>query len=448
MEKEPKIGKSLEGDAAIPEFQTKEPKIELGEDTYESKKEIVQTLRENEGGAISESLEESWDKTWFEVVLEAKSEFPPYIQDIIEKRGKGERVPRDEYLKFKIFIDSWWKERFGDFIWGIENLNEKKSKKSKSGEKRKRRKENKLNRFKDRKIKRMKHLEGGLKDLDQGEPVDEFKDETRRVVYYDEGLGMYFIEENDQKKYLGVGDILSDYAWGIKYVPDGEMIEPAYRQISKRILVNETRRDIEVIYDQELGTKVNDASPRPSIDTLEKNKEFATGFIAEIVVRELLNRLSFNHGLDFIVMRANSLEDGVYKYDFKIRAKSRNRGIAIEDGPTIGGKVFKIGIQLKTYLDKKGLGTSIGIHSYSKGIKKLVDDVMILSVRTKEFYEIFQKWLDEGKPSGGPEQFLSRDLKVKLLKEVIKGLVNISDEDIEKIFSKEENLLKIEQVAV
>ena len=65
-----------------------------------------------------------------------------------------------------------------------------------------------------------------------------------------------------------------------------------------------------------------------------------------------------------------------------------------------------------------------------------MDEILILTLRTNEIDEAFKIWLEKNRPSGGPEQFLSRDLKVELLKAVTKELVEISDDDIEKIFPR------------
>ena len=48
--------------------------------------------------------------------------------------------------------------------------------------------------------------------------------------------------------------------------------------------------------------------------------------------------------------------------------------------------------------------------------------------------ESLKKWIELSQSSGGPEQFLSRYLKIELLKAVTSRLVEIKDEDIEKIF--------------
>ncbi|MBI2062384.1 MAG: hypothetical protein HYT64_01705 [Candidatus Yanofskybacteria bacterium] len=297
---------------------------------------------------------------------------------------------------------------------------------------------------------KMESLHLALQNLDNGEPVDEFRDETRRILYFDKDTKQYFIEEDGQKKHLGIGDIASDYAWGIKYVPDGEMIEPAYRNIAKKILVNETRRDIEDTYNYELGTRhpqytisINRVEQflknyQKTKGNVQKVELFAMlGILSEVIVRELISRTSANKDLAFVTLRASSLEDAAYKYDFKVRAKNKNRGIDVEGKEPPKDKPMKIGFQLKTH-HKTGRVPVKSWH-YSKGKKVEVDEILLIDITTEEFNKSIEKWLEQGKPSGGPEQFLSRNLKIALLKAVTKDLVEISDKEIEGIFPREEN---------
>src|SRR3989344_805441 len=408
--------------------------------------------REGEGDQTIEDqkperTERDAEKGWWDIVVEAKLEFSEEIQDLINRKLSGERLPPKSQSAFDRALEKWWKERFGVSFSNRhltpEQEREQEEKRNKEKADRKlERSDKKIKRLKEKygekKIERMSELKKAIKNLDKGEIVKEFGEESRRVVYFDEETGENYMEENGSRKSIGIGDIVSDYAWGIKYVPDGEMIEPAYRQLAKRILVNETRRDLEGIYDRELASSETGASTAfPELSKFEKNQAGTLGLMAEVVVRELFNRLSLNNDLDFIVMRANSFEDGVYKYDFKIRAKNRNRGVKLEEGESVKGTLYKLGIQLKTHLDKKGSGLSINLRKYKKGVAKIVDEVLVLEITTKEFKEVFSHWLDAGKPSGGPEQFLSRDLKAQILKEVTKGLIKITDEEIEKALPPE-----------
>lgn len=98
---------------------------------------------------------------------------------------------------------------------------------------------------------------------------------------------------------------------------------------------------------------------------------------------------------------------------------------------------IKQGVQLKSR------SKALVLHNiYTRIIKAVkdspVDEMMYMTIGSQALRYGFQKWLDLNKPSGGPEQFLSRDLKIEILKAVTKDLVEISDEEIEKTFPKEE----------
>ena len=296
------------------------------------------------------------------------------------------------------------------------------------------------------KKQKMESLHHAIQNLDNGEPVDEFRDETRRVVFFDEDTGQYFIEDGDKKKIIGIGDIISDYAWGIKYVPDGQMTEPSYRTLAKRILSNEARRGIEDIYDKELGktTTGGSISPKQPLSQIEsqwgkwKNRPEGLlwlGFIAETAVRELLNREAINNKLNFAVLRANAKEDSIYKIDFKIHVYQRSRGVRVKQKePKNAGS--KVGIQFGLIEPRFARRKAEKIKQIKEkfGKELPVKDILLIAIQTKEFADAFNKWLELGKPSGGPEQFLSRDLKIELLKAVTKNLVEINDEEIERIF--------------
>lgn len=87
MERGPKIGKGLEGDVAIPEFQKREAGIELQPELKESKIESSRKLGDIERGG---------DKTWFELVYDAKHEFPENIQRLLDKQMKHEPLSPEE----------------------------------------------------------------------------------------------------------------------------------------------------------------------------------------------------------------------------------------------------------------------------------------------------------------------------------------------------------------
>lgn len=368
------------------------------------------------------------------VLSDHRPELPDKLLLLTDKILSGLILEAKEQTEFDTLSSDWFKNKFGtDFKDYKRDKQDQKTKKIglKRQESRTKRVSPKLQELKDQKTKRMERLHEAIKNLDNGEPAAEFKNETRKVIYYDEKNGQYYLSESGQIEYFGIGDIMSDYAWGIRYVPDGEMIEPAYRTIAKRILANETRRDLEKIHDRELQVMgLADSRYNISLEKLEQLEQAVSpdiiGALAEIEIREFLTRLSLNKNLNFLVLRADAQEDTRDKYDFKIKVKRRVRGINVEPQ-----NIQSVGFQLKTKYDQKTTQTM----RYAKGHKRLVEEVIKLTVPSKKIKETVTRWLEAGKPSGGPEKFLSRDLKISILKKSTKELVRISDKEIDKIFS-------------
>ncbi|PIT89049.1 MAG: hypothetical protein COU27_02390 [Candidatus Levybacteria bacterium CG10_big_fil_rev_8_21_14_0_10_36_7] len=466
----------------IEKFEIKPPKQKL-----EEKEPEIKTW-EDEGGAIESPKEkpeemlveipetiieeERVKKSWREILMQAKEEFPEDIQRIIEKDSQGGKLKLVEYHKLDHFAKLWFREAFGmrikKKIKALEPVKKdenpqtveeevaeqkretEEQKKKKSEEKIKKIEEKKkpiLKQLAHQKRDRMEKLHRALRNLDLGESVKEFEDTTRRVVYFDEEEQQYFVEENGERKNIGIGDIVSDYAWAIKYFPDSRMTDPAaYRILSKKILTNETRRDLEGFYDKELKTQKPNLGRaefdlqrwEKNFDKLEMSPKIVqggiAGQIAEIEVREWLNRVSLNNGLNFLVLRADIQEDSEYKYDFKIRVKYKNRGIKIDSNSTDIQPVTKLGFQLKTSLGERPQEYLLKFGKNKKrGQQERVDKIVLISIKTSQFLSSFKTWIEAGEPSGGPEQFLLPELKKTILKAVTEKLVDIPQEIFDKI---------------
>lgn len=437
----------------------RESEVGLGREEKEPEPQPEIQTWEGEGGSVEEAeespaempetvVEEEKVKTaWQELIAQAKEEFPERIKQFIDKASRDEKLDSNEISAFDTFAYKWFRETFGILKKKKQLTKEEPAEEQRvlKAERQKRiieeKKSVKLAELKRQKRDKMEQLHRALGNLDNGEPVDEFRDETRRIVYFDEENQEYFVEEGDSRKVVGIGDIVSDYAWGIKYVPDGEIIEPAYRTVAKRILTNETRRDLETIHNIELNiqkdvyssaiyplSKIKTAIETKIITGKETSKEMIggiAGLLGEIAIREFLSRVSLNNNLDFAVSRATLEEDAEFKYDFKIRIVRRVRGVSVQNSPNIKS----VGFQLKTIFVRE----SVYVGGYKKGKKQGVDDILIIKTPGKEFLDSFKRWLNTGEPSGGPEQFLSPELKKAILKAVTEKLVDIPQEVFDKI---------------
>ncbi|MBI2049259.1 MAG: hypothetical protein HYT29_02400 [Parcubacteria group bacterium] len=360
------------------------------------------------------------EKTWLDIMMDAKGEFPIHIQDILDRIAARGKLANEEKEELDVFRDTWWRSTFGtDFALRKFAPEEKPSKfleEERSLSKRK---------SKEQKWGKMMTLYRALKDLDEGRPIRQFDDRSRKTLYHDHERNEYFVEQNGIKRYLGLGDVVADYAWGIMYAPDVKMNGADYRRIAKRILINETRRDIEGLRNRELlGTNIDGlpADMAPPLSYIERNwpdkprfQATAAGFVAEMMTRELFTRISLNKELPFTVMRSNPVEDAAYKSDFKIR--------------TLEAKPRTVGVQF-TLVKKRGKFKRV--MEARERIKQPdqespVDSVAMIQVSaSEEFKNAFTRWLENGKPAGGPEQYLSNDLKTLLLKKMVRFVLGLN----------------------
>ena len=417
----------------------KSPETPPEVETWEGEGGAVETPEQTPAKALETVVEEEKAGiSWQEILIQAQGEFPEDIKLMLSKLSKGGKLSIQQWNRLDNFSQLWFRETFGiskkkkrpsiqkpennlvDRPKRLESL----SREIKTDSRRAKLAEEKRN--------KMEQLHRALKNLDEGESVEEFIDETRRVVSFDGAKQQYFVEENGAEKVIGVGDIVSDYAWGIKYLPDSRMIDAtAYRTLAKRILINEARRDLEKIHDKEFtkqgGFSFSKFRER-FLKTSKNNREVLMGefgFIAEIIVREFLARISQNNNLDFVVSRATIKEDRDFKYDFKIRVKQRIRGIDINSK-----LAYKfLGINLKTIVKRK----KVSIGKAAEGIKEEVDEIFILKVPAKDIRKAFRQWFEAGEPSRGPEQFLSPELKKAILKAVTEKLVEVPQDVFDKI---------------
>lgn len=311
------------------------------------------------------------------------------------------------------------------------------------------------------KQKKMYNLKNKLKELDETKEIrwDDIK--NRIVLKYDirGEYGKNFLCDYKGREYkLSLGDVLADYNWGVKYMPDSEMPEDVYRKIGKRILINEARRDIEDIYDEEIiesqlsknerhGAVAN-KSAKSDITFGKEIKMNDIGIISEEMVREFMTRLSYALSeivdSEIKIIRSNIKEDVRQKIDFKIQTFSHNRGVKTVDEEEIEKTIRqfqRLGFQLAT---KGGDAGWRGILEYKaeqiervkrRGVLSLgVDDIVLVGLTTKHTKDLYALWLSTGKPPGGPEQLWGMEQKKKIFRAVTDKLkLDIPDGTLEKI---------------
>ncbi|OGZ95589.1 MAG: hypothetical protein A3I44_02640 [Candidatus Sungbacteria bacterium RIFCSPLOWO2_02_FULL_51_17] len=285
------------------------------------------------------------------------------------------------------------------------------------------------------------------------DPFESHK-QQRTPVYFNERTHSFVIREQKEIKQISLGDMLADYSWGLRYTIDPSVPEQQRKVLLKHLAINEARRDIEEIYDGELITFHHISAGTGSIpmDHLERmyahgkiNRSNA-GILAERAAREFLTRVAINNPeTGIVVERSNAMEDTELKYDFKIRRKQKLRGIALAgiDMPreeyikekrrlgiqfTISARpaVLQYKVEQLTEARKKILNTT-------PFIKKNVDDISLVAIDFHSIGDYFQRWVKEGKPPGGPEQYMTAEEKKELLRAAIKNFAPISEEMLNKM---------------
>jgi len=311
-----------------------------------------------------------------------------------------------------------------------------------------------IEKLQDEKREVMAQLRSRLADIDSLKDYPEEEQKDRRVVHYNAEAKDLFVFDGQEQRKITFGDIVADLDWGIKYRPAPVVPEVLWRKIRKLCDIAEARQSIEWAYNRELSRMGYGGGswnfPFSRIEEEVRGKDQKTinggygGFIAEKMAKNFLWRMQYSHlKVGFRVENSSVVEDASLKYDFKVRFLPQVRGVAVEpEGMTRNEYIRQkknIGIQFTTRRhglskDRKvveGMRRSL-LEEYRKLVKKPVDDIILIEIELKAG-SCFTRWVVEGKPSGGPEQYLTREQKIEIFQKVTEGKLNLSDEEIEKL---------------
>lgn len=293
-----------------------------------------------------------------------------------------------------------------------------------------------------RKQETMALLKKRLQDIDHHVDYTEEEKKQRRIISFDHDLSILYLNKDYAKLAVSLGDIAADMDWGIKYAPDDSVPPEMWRKIRKISDFREARYDIEEQFNQEMkqiGAVMKVGAASVDVNYLKKHQE--AGYIAERMAKCLLTRIQYNNSdIKFRVENSNVLEDLELKYDFKIILPQHPRGIAVEpEGMSRETYVAqKIGIQF-TIGGGRGKEESIAEgrtrlkgDKYKARVRHPVRDIVLLKT-SFDAVSAFEQWLRAGSPPGGPEQYLSREQKIEILKKAVQGRLKLSDADINEL---------------
>lgn len=297
----------------------------------------------------------------------------------------------------------------------------------------------------------MKHLREELARIDQGTDVPEKNAGGMREVSYDEVAGVLFVSRDADGNPIPFSDadVAADRLWGIRYRASKNVPRELWRKIRKKSAIMGARLEIDDLVNQELAEveKIGLPTSSWSPEFLEKNPQ--AGVVAERMAQSLLMRLGAAHPeLGLGVEMSNAVEDAELKYDFKITVRKFRRGVAVEGKE--GGREEhveakrRLGVQFtinNSAVGKKERQISLareqlGEGKYSEYIRRAVDDIVLVVVPLREFSDVFRKWVQDGRPPGGPEQYLPLESRIELVQKTLQGRLDIPREELAAMLSR------------
>jgi galactitol-specific phosphotransferase system IIB component len=230
---------------------------------------------------------------------------------------------------------------------------------------------------------------------------------------------------------------MTDGEWGLTYRLDPATVP---RETRKRYAIEEAKQDLQDYLDlqislQESASSRTEAGKRPGYSEMFRLKKIEMeegtilegGHIAERLVRNILRKLSIDHGADFSITRVDAHQDMEHKIDFVIRRKQTERGVSVREDEHV------IGIQFTT--DSRPGTITRKERQIAKAKTRLepgdrIQDIVLVVIPLKHPKRLYEGWKAEGSLPGGPDALWLAETKRKILRGVLKGFV--SDEDIER----------------
>ncbi len=283
----------------------------------------------------------------------------------------------------------------------------------------------------------MDRLRADLEELRKNPEKSVEISESGRKVAGDENGGLA-IEASNGKKTLSFGDIIADREWGVEYNLDKSV--PSI--LRKRYILECAKKHIGDLFNDQI------VQMDPLAESIVNNKKILdnriiargevkygsdNGLLAERMAYSFFLRRSYGADKLFRALPTDVYGDVHDKIDFILKriAPTHIRGIKTE---TVSG-TGSTGIQFTINKNKNSKNIKPFARGAAASEESPVNDVVILKIRGEWPKDIFNKWLEAGRPSGGPEQFLEEDKKARLLRGALQKM--LTPEEIEKYLEQQ-----------
>jgi hypothetical protein len=299
--------------------------------------------------------------------------------------------------------------------------------------------------------KALSHLHEELERIEAHEDVDDPEAEHVRDVTYENGA-LFAVSSRGERMPITVGDVAADRLWGLTFRPDASVPPELWSRIRRLSAIRGARIEFEDLTNRELAEREGLMLPTSSWSNEQIAEQPKTGVIAERMVQTLLSRIQYDHPeLGMKVEASNVIEDIELKYDFKVTFSEHRRGVAFEGPPDLPRDAYveekrTLGIQFTTndapeMMEHKAKQIRYAKRHknderYDQLVPKPVDDIVLVAVSLEECTSAFRRWQKSGRPPGGPEQHMSEQAKLDLIKAMFKGRMEMTDDELRTLVSR------------
>ena len=288
----------------------------------------------------------------------------------------------------------------------------------------------------------MSHLKVQLECLDNPECQLEKGEGERSAEFDAEQNGFKYLDDNGKEQVATLGDLITDMDWGVYYNLDAD----APRSMAKKYLVERAKQELRELLDlqiikSESGSSSVHEFKRETYKIIEDERasgvvERRVGFISEAIVKDFLKKLSIdNKDLPFEIHEADVFQDVEQKIDFIIHLKEGSRGVGVEESADAKdvGVQFSIAPEFRAKKQEQVNRSIERLRANREHIRDIALVIFPLAIA-----EVFKgRWIRHGRPAGGPEKFLYKDMAEKLFTELLKDIV--AKEEITKAWELVKN---------
>lgn len=240
----------------------------------------------------------------------------------------------------------------------------------------------------------------------RGQGMERFPD----AVPVSEREGKYEAVLDGRVYRLTLGQLTADLEWGRMYWLDPATVSVAAQ---KRYVLECARSQLERLRDEQVEL-YEAANPRIHVDYklafhgVNTNRRLEVpGIIAEHLAYAFFKQLEIDAGAEYKVEKADPYQDAYQKIDLLFRIPHWVRGASIYGDEPVQGKPIR-GVQLSiggkgAYRKKRG-----DLRDARLRLDEPIDDVMLVFIDSEMVTRVYQAWVRDGRPPGGPGLYLSR----------------------------------------